>query len=130
MIAGRVGGEAIAPGARGVVRWLVDESEGNGALAVRIAITGTKPPAEGDRIAVAGAWTLDDQRRWYWQVASLSPLDEPLRAVPLGEQRCSARRHLRASPCGIFFRPRRSCTVMVGCAVSISFLRWIVHARP
>jgi hypothetical protein len=82
VIAGRVGGEAIAPGARGAVRWLVDENEGNGALAVRIAIAGTKPPAEGDRIAVAGAWTIDDQRRWYWQVASLSPIDDPPPAAP------------------------------------------------
>jgi hypothetical protein len=82
VIAGRVGGEAIAPGARGAVRWLVDESEGNGALAVRIADTGTKPPAEGDRVAVAGAWTLDNERRWYWQVASLSPLEDPAPATP------------------------------------------------
>lgn len=82
VIAGRVGGEAIAPGARGVVRWLVDESEGAGALAVRIAIAGTKPPAEGDRIAVAGAWALDDQRRWYWQVASLSPIEDPAPTAP------------------------------------------------
>lgn len=82
VIAGRVGGEAIAPGARGVVRWLVDESEGNGSLAVRIAVTSNKPPAEGDRIAVAGAWALDDQRRWYWQVASLSPLEDPPPSAP------------------------------------------------
>ncbi|MBZ0231620.1 MAG: hypothetical protein K8M05_04670, partial [Deltaproteobacteria bacterium] len=71
------------PGARGVVRWLVDETEGNGALAIRMAIAGTKPPAEGDRVAVTGAWTLDDQRRWYWQVASLSPLDDAPPAAPL-----------------------------------------------
>jgi hypothetical protein len=77
VISGRIGGEAIAPGARGVVRWLIDETEGNGSLGVRVAITGTKPPAEGDRVAVAGAWTLDDQRRWYWQVTSLSPIDDP-----------------------------------------------------
>ncbi len=76
VLAGRVGGEAIAPGARGVVRWLVDEREGNGALAVRIAMSG-QPPAEGARIAVAGAWALDDQRRWYWQVASLSAIEGP-----------------------------------------------------
>lgn len=76
VLAGRLGGEAIAPGARGVVRWLIDETEGNGALAVRVAIAG-KAPADGTRVAVAGAWALDDQRRWYWQVESLSPLDGP-----------------------------------------------------
>jgi len=74
VLAGRIGGEAIAPGARGTVRWLVDDAEGNGALAIRIALSG-KPPAEGARVAVEGAWALDDQRRWYWQVASMSPLE-------------------------------------------------------
>ncbi|HUQ02382.1 MAG TPA: hypothetical protein VM261_07790 [Kofleriaceae bacterium] len=82
VLSGRIGGEAIAPGARGVVRWLVDETEGNGSLGVRVALTGSKPPAEGDRVAVAGAWTLDDQRRWYWQVTSLSPLVDPAPPAP------------------------------------------------
>ncbi len=81
VLAGRIGGEAIAPGARGVVRWLVDETEGNGALAVRVAISG-KAPADGERVAVEGAWTLDDQRRWYWQVTSMSTLDGPAPPAP------------------------------------------------
>lgn len=81
IVAGRLGGEAIAPGARGQVRWLVDEHEGNGALAIRVAIPG-RPPAEGARIAVTGAWALDDQRRWYWQVEALSPLTGPAPAAP------------------------------------------------
>ena len=81
ILTGRVGAEAIAPGARGTVRWLVDDTEGNGALAIRMGITG-KPPADGTRVAVEGAWALDDQRRWYWQVEALSPLDEPGPATP------------------------------------------------
>ena len=76
VLVGRVGGEAIAPGARGVVRWLVDETDGNGALAVRIALTGPLP-AEGSRIAVRGAWTLDSQRRWYWAVETMTSLRSP-----------------------------------------------------
>ena len=38
VIVGRMGGDAIAPGARGVIRWLIDETEGNGALAVRVVL--------------------------------------------------------------------------------------------
>ncbi|HVK78697.1 MAG TPA: hypothetical protein VM734_35600 [Kofleriaceae bacterium] len=81
-ITGRLGAEAIAPGAKGVVRWLIDETEGNGALAVRVGITGPVP-AEGTRLAARGAWALDDQRRWYWQVESLAPLDTPAPAPPV-----------------------------------------------
>jgi hypothetical protein len=81
LLAGRVGGDAIAPGARGVVRWLVDESEGNGALAIRMAVSG-KPPDDGARVVVAGAWMLDDQRRWYWQAESISPLGGPAPEAP------------------------------------------------
>ena len=76
VIVGRMGGDAIAPGARGVIRWLVDETEGNGALAVRVALTGA-PPAEGDRVAVRGAWALDNQRRWYWQAESVTAVATP-----------------------------------------------------
>ncbi len=75
-ISGRLGGEAIAPGAKGTVRWLVDETEGGGALAVRMGVVGTVP-AEGTRVTARGAWALDDQRRWYWQVESLAPQDGP-----------------------------------------------------
>ena len=76
VLIGRMGGEAIAPGARGVIRWFIDETEGNGALAVRVAITGTVP-AEGERLALRGAWALDSQRRWYWQVESVAPVTTP-----------------------------------------------------
>ena len=62
VIVGRMGGDAIAPGARGVIRWLIDETEGNGALAVRVALAGT-PPAEGDRVAVRGAWAAGRRPR-------------------------------------------------------------------
>jgi hypothetical protein len=76
IVVGRLAGEAIAPGARGVVRWLVDETAGNGALAIRVAITGAVP-ADGTRLAVRGAWTLDSQRRWYWAGASMTTLKGP-----------------------------------------------------
>jgi hypothetical protein len=45
--------------------WLIDDTEGNGALAIRIAL-GARA-REGDRIAAGGAWQLDAERRWYWK---------------------------------------------------------------
>ncbi len=53
--------------------WLVDDTEGNGALAIRVAL-GTKKASAGDRVALGGAWALDDQRQWYWKVDAMSPL--------------------------------------------------------
>jgi hypothetical protein len=53
--------------------WLVDDTEGHGSLAIRIALGG-KAANPGDRVAVGGAWNLDDQRRWYWKVDSLQTL--------------------------------------------------------
>jgi hypothetical protein len=49
--------------------WLVDETEGNGALAIRVEL-GKKQLTlkEGDRVALGGAWALDDTRHWFWRV--------------------------------------------------------------
>ncbi len=52
--------------------WLVDDQDGNGALGIRVKL-GDKAK-EGDRVAIAGAWILDEQRRWYWGVDSVTPL--------------------------------------------------------
>ncbi|MEO8552479.1 MAG: hypothetical protein ABI678_21025 [Kofleriaceae bacterium] len=54
--------------------WLIDDTEGNGALAIRVAFT--VKPKPGDRIAVAGAWALDAEHRWFWKptlVTALAP---------------------------------------------------------
>ena len=53
--------------------WLVDDTEGNGALAIRVKL-GAKPAKQGDRLALGGAWALDDDRKWYWKVDVQSPL--------------------------------------------------------
>jgi len=53
--------------------WLIDDTEGNGALGIRVAL-GTKSAKAGDRVALGGAWQLDDARRWYWKVDSLQGL--------------------------------------------------------
>ena len=52
--------------------WLIDDTEGNGALGIRIAL-GDKA-REGDRIAAGGAWQLDADRRWFWKPDAIQPL--------------------------------------------------------
>jgi hypothetical protein len=52
--------------------WLVDDTEGNGALAIRAKLA--QPGKVGDRVALAGAWTLDDARRWYWNATTSTAL--------------------------------------------------------
>jgi hypothetical protein len=68
--------------------WLVDDTEGNGTLGIRIKLDGKAK--EGDRIAVGGAWELDEQKRWYWRVDAVEPvppsapsdIKDPPAAVP------------------------------------------------
>lgn len=85
VVYGRIGGavpDATLPGATpdaGVVVaqpaglvWLVDETEGNGALAIRIRVPTAQPA--GARVAVRGAWKLDEARRWYWDAETVTPL--------------------------------------------------------
>jgi hypothetical protein len=52
--------------------WLVDDTEGNGSLAIRVKLPA--PGAAGDRVAVAGAWALDDTRRWFWHATNVTAL--------------------------------------------------------
>lgn len=53
--------------------WLIDDTEGNGALAIRIKL-GKQAAKQGDRVALAGAWKLDDEHRYFWQVDQLTAL--------------------------------------------------------
>src|SRR5262245_61719207 len=53
--------------------WLADDTEGNGALAIRVML-GKFTAKQGDRVALGGAWVLDDTRRWYWKVDQLTAL--------------------------------------------------------
>lgn len=53
--------------------WLVDDTDGNGALAIRVK-PGPKPLAQGSRVALGGAWALDDARSWYWKVDAMTAL--------------------------------------------------------
>jgi len=53
--------------------WLVDDTDGNGTLGIRVLL-GKHAAAPGDRVAIGGAWFLDDDRRWYWKADALQPL--------------------------------------------------------
>ena len=57
--------------------WLVDDTEGNGTLGIRIKLGSAATAKEGDRVAIEGAWILDEDRRWYWGVDSVTPLPPP-----------------------------------------------------
>ncbi|HEY5920039.1 MAG TPA: hypothetical protein VIV11_00150 [Kofleriaceae bacterium] len=55
--------------------WLVDDTEGNGALAIRVRLGKYADKIkQADRVALGGAWALDDQRRWFWDVDAMNAL--------------------------------------------------------
>jgi hypothetical protein len=55
--------------------WLADDTEGNGALAIRVALGAKAGDAKaGDRVALGGAWALDPERTWFWKADAVSPL--------------------------------------------------------
>jgi len=66
---GSLGDAATSP-----YRWLVDDTEGNGALAIRIALPPGQTAASGDRVAVGGAWAVDDTQSWFWRATTVTPL--------------------------------------------------------
>jgi hypothetical protein len=50
-------------------QWLIDDTEGNGTLGIRIKLPDAKKGdvKEGDRVAIDGAWDLDEHRKWFWK---------------------------------------------------------------
>lgn len=73
VVFGRLGGPVDGAGAPH--RWLVDETEGEGALAIRLAFDPRVTVTEGQRLAVWGAWWLDPERRWYWKAERMALLE-------------------------------------------------------
>jgi len=66
VLVGRLGGAA------GPYRWLVDEDEGAGMLAIRVDL----PPyaralGPGSLVQVDGAWVVDGARRWVWRATAV-----------------------------------------------------------
>lgn len=85
VVFGRVGGPVNSADAR--LRWLVDETEGEGALAIRLGFDPRITVMEGQRLVAWGAWWLDPERRWYWKaerVALLEPGDGAMATAPPG----------------------------------------------
>lgn len=92
VVYGRIGAAITKPGAvpaptdagvkvdAGVVAtpyvWLVDDTDGNGTLGIRVAL-GAQAAKEGDRVALGGAWELDADRTWFWKVDAVQPLPPP-----------------------------------------------------
>jgi hypothetical protein len=79
VVYGRVGAPITIGGEGGATPtgmvWLVDDTEGNGVLAIRIRWPTTVPaPAEGQRVAAGGAWALDEERQWFWQADRIQPV--------------------------------------------------------
>jgi hypothetical protein len=76
--------------------WLVDDTEGNGSLAIRVDLGPQAGKAKpGDRVALGGAWTLDDQHAWFWKVDAMSPL--PAAPPPSGKDAASQLGHAIAN---------------------------------
>lgn len=104
---GRVGDKVEGEDGRAV--WLIDDTEGEGSLAVRAIFADSVPP-KGSRVAATGAWTLPElpsapaapstppaaapaaptaaatpaapAPRWLWKVESVTPLPEEAPFAP------------------------------------------------
>lgn len=72
---------ATAPLVKSPSFWLHDESIEGGALGVSVRLpTNDSIPAVGARVAVTGAWALDE-KRWYWRATAFEVLPPSARAV-------------------------------------------------
>jgi hypothetical protein len=55
--------------------WLVDDTEGNGALAIKVELGERASTVKaGDRVALGGAWVLAEDRTYFWKVDELEKL--------------------------------------------------------
>ena len=75
--------------------WLVDDTEGNGALGIRVALADAHATL-GDRVALGGAWDLDAAHAWFWKVDALTAL-APAPASDLKEAPVAVPSHAIAS---------------------------------
>jgi hypothetical protein len=63
--------------------WLVDDTEGNGALGIRVMLGARGGDvAPGDRVAVRGAWVLDERRSYYWKADEVIKLPALVASEP------------------------------------------------
>lgn len=57
------------------MRWLSDETKGEGALRVRVAHDPRLVVQPGLRVVVWGAWEVDAAGRWYWRAERIASLE-------------------------------------------------------
>lgn len=75
----RRGQRGIAYGVLGAIAtaqylWLIDDTEGNGALAIHVALPPLALATQGDRVALVGSWSLDETRAWFWRATTVTVL--------------------------------------------------------
>ena len=73
VVYGRIGTPIAAESVDAGYVWLVDDSDGNGSLGIRVALGG-KSVKPGARVAIGGAWQLDASHRWFWRTESIQAL--------------------------------------------------------
>lgn len=54
--------------------WLIDETEGAGALGIRLVHDRAIELEPGQRLAIWGSWHVDEERRWYWKAERMTGL--------------------------------------------------------
>ncbi|GAB4557849.1 MAG: hypothetical protein Tsb0020_02320 [Haliangiales bacterium] len=83
VVYGRLGAP-VAEGGDPHERWLVDETEAEGALAIRVRFDPERVilPAQA-RVAVWGAWAVDEGRQWYWRATRVATLAPATAELPL-----------------------------------------------
>ncbi|MBS1121269.1 MAG: hypothetical protein H6Q90_3497 [Deltaproteobacteria bacterium] len=57
--------------------WLVDDTESNGALGIRVELGHGRDLKEADRVALGGAWAVDAERHWFWKVDTVQVIPPP-----------------------------------------------------
>lgn len=132
----RRGGSGVVRGVVGSVAapfvWLVDDTEGSGSLAIRVVLPPPATVVQGDRIAVAGAWALDESRAWIWRgkaVAALPANAEPVNgasghAVVDGELPANAR------PISVAKQADVAYFAIVGSPPTVDGDGWLVADTP
>lgn len=69
----------------GAYHWLLDRTESDGSLAIRVAFPKGTVLGDARRVAVWGAWQVDDDKRWYWRATKVARLRDDKKAKPPGE---------------------------------------------
>ncbi|MCP4246800.1 MAG: hypothetical protein GY778_07100, partial [bacterium] len=68
----------------GPYRWFVDETEGSGALGIRLEAKGIGTLARATRLVAWGAWQVDDKLQWVWKAERVLKLAPREVALPPG----------------------------------------------